>query len=614
MKILGLSALYHDSAAALVVDGRIIAAAQEERFTRIKHDSRFPQNALSYCLAEGKISATELDAVAFYEKPYQKLVRTTKSLIFGNPQSPLAVAKKLSQSARKANSIQRSIRETLGPGFEGSIKFIEHHLSHGASAFYPSPFEKSAILTIDGVGESDCTTIGYGEKSSIKILERYKYPNSLGLLYSALTYYLGFKVNSGEYKVMGLAPYGSPRFSDTIRDNLIEIRDDGTYQLNSSFFTFDQLTQGMVASSFCDLFKAPARRSESKLSQREADIAASLQLVMEDAILGLVNRTKRLTNSTNLCLAGGVALNCVANGKALRSQTFESLWIQPAAGDAGGALGAALHTHFSSGKDRILEGGDDSQQGSFLGPSYSDSETETYLESYGIPYEQLDDNHFYESVAESIANGEIVGWFQGRMEFGPRALGARSIIADPKNPKMQRRLNLKTKFRESFRPFAPSVLKADAQLFFDIEAESPYMLLVSQTIQDSNVAFKNPSETVQPDGPIRSSFDQTKIRLPAITHVDGSARVQTVDAKRNPRFHRLLEAFKRRTGIGVLVNTSFNVRGEPIVCTLTDAYRTFIQTDIDILAIGNFIIRKSEQPEHLLKQRTARYLDKYELD
>lgn len=614
MNILGISALYHDSAATLVKDGDIVAAAQEERFTRVKHDLRFPRHAIRYCLDEGGLSASDLDVVAFYERPYLKLTRIAKSLLAGNPTKPLAIARELWRSSQKATSIKKSIRHELGSEFRGSIRFVGHHMSHSASAFFPSPFKEAAILTIDGVGEFDCTTIGKGQDSSINILERYRYPNSLGLLYSALTYYLGFKVNSGEYKVMGLAPYGTPRYSSTIKDHLIDLRSDGSYQLNPTFFTFDKLAPGMVSQSFCDLFQAPPRRPESVLTQREADIAASFQIVVEDAILGLAQRAKRLTNCKHLCLAGGVALNCVANGKTLRSKTFKSLWIQPAAGDAGGALGAALKVHYSNCNKQNSRTIDDSQQGSFLGPQFSDAQTESFLDSYGIPYTKYNSANLYPEIADSLADGKIVGWFQGRMEFGPRALGGRSIIADPRSPKMQKRLNLKTKFRESFRPFAPSVLVNDASDHFHLSGESPYMLLVCPTKQDKDLSFNREADKDQPQQPIQSDFSQEEIRLPAITHVDGSARIHTVDKDRNPKYHQLLEAFKQKTGVGVLVNTSFNVRGEPIVCSLADAYRTFIQTDIDTLVLGSFVIRKSDQPERLLQQRTERYLDKYELD
>lgn len=614
MNILGISALYHDSAATLVKDGDIVAAAQEERFTRVKHDLRFPRHAIRYCLDEGGLSASDLNVVAFYERPYLKLTRIAKSLLAGNSTKPLAIARELWRSSQKATSIKKSIRHELGSEFRGSIRFVGHHMSHSASAFFPSPFKEAAILTIDGVGEFDCTTIGKGQDSSINILERYRYPNSLGLLYSALTYYLGFKVNSGEYKVMGLAPYGTPRYSSTIKDHLIDLRSDGSYQLNPTFFTFDKLAPGMVSQSFCDLFQAPPRRPESVLTQREADIAASFQIVVEDAILGLAQRAKRLTNCKHLCLAGGVALNCVANGKTLRSKTFKSLWIQPAAGDAGGALGAALKVHYSNCNKQNSRTIDDSQQGSFLGPQFSDAQTESFLDSYGIPYTKYNSANLYPEIADSLADGKIVGWFQGRMEFGPRALGGRSIIADPRSPKMQKRLNLKTKFRESFRPFAPSVLVNDASDHFHLSGESPYMLLVCPTKQDKDLSFNREADKDQPQQPIQSDFSQEEIRLPAITHVDGSARIHTVDKDRNPKYHQLLEAFKQRTGVGVLVNTSFNVRGEPIVCSLADAYRTFIQTDIDTLVLGSFVIRKSDQPERLLQQRTERYLDKYELD
>lgn len=614
MNILGISALYHDSAATLVKDGDIVAAAQEERFTRVKHDLRFPRHAIRYCLDEGGLSASDLDVVAFYERPYLKLTRIAKSLLAGNSTKPLAIARELWRSSQKATSIKKSIRHELGSEFRGSIRFVGHHMSHSASAFFPSPFKEAAILTIDGVGEFDCTTIGKGQDSSINILERYRYPNSLGLLYSALTYYLGFKVNSGEYKVMGLAPYGTPRYSSTIKDHLIDLRSDGSYQLNPTFFTFDKLAPGMVSQSFCDLFQAPPRRPESVLTQREADIAASFQIVVEDAILGLAQRAKRLTNCKHLCLAGGVALNCVANGKTLRSKTFKSLWIQPAAGDAGGALGAALKVHYSNCNKQNSRTIDDSQQGSFLGPQFSDAQTESFLDSYGIPYTKYNSANLYPEIADSLADGKIVGWFQGRMEFGPRALGGRSIIADPRSPKMQKRLNLKTKFRESFRPFAPSVLVNDASDHFHLSGESPYMLLVCPTKQDKDLSFNREADKDQPQQPIQSDFSQEEIRLPAITHVDGSARIHTVDKDRNPKYHQLLEAFKQKTGVGVLVNTSFNVRGEPIVCSLADAYRTFIQTDIDTLVLGSFVIRKSDQPERLLQQRTERYLDKYELD
>jgi carbamoyltransferase len=575
LNILGISCWYHDAAACLLQDGRITAAAQEERFTRRKHDPSFPTNAIAYCLEEGGIETADLDAVAFYDKPFLTFERLLETYVSFAPRGLRSFLESMPIWLKRKLWIPDLIAKELG--YEGQLLFPEHHLSHAASAFYPSPFEKAAIVTTDGVGEWATTSIGKGSSNAIALTHEQHFPHSLGLLYSAFTYYCGFRVNSGEYKLMGLAPYGEPRFEQTIRDHLINLRDDGSFRLNMKYFTFAHgLT--MTGSAFADLFGAPRRNPESALTQRDMDLARSVQVVIEDAILKLARHAHETTGEENLCLAGGVALNCVANGRLLREGPFKNVWIQPAAGDAGGALGAALAAwHGYHDKQRTPQVSD-AMEGSYLGPSFDEDEIAAFVKRKGIPSERLSDRA--NRVAGLLAEGSVVGWFQGRMEFGPRALGNRSILADPRGREVQKRVNVKIKFRESFRPFAPSVLAERAGEFFDLDAESPYMLLVAE-VRNASVKGTGLDRLQYIDSPI-----------PAVTHVDGSARVQTVSAQTNPAFHDLLKAFDQKTGCPVLVNTSFNVRGEPIVCTMEDAYQCFRDTHMDVLVLGNHLITK----------------------
>jgi carbamoyltransferase len=578
VNILGLSCWYHDSAACLLQDGAIVAAAQEERFTRQKHDPNFPTQAIAYCLREGGITAQDLDAVAFYDKPFLKFERLLETYLAYTPKGLPSFIKAMPLWLKQKLWIPDLIAKALD--FDGTLIFPEHHESHAASAFYPSPFERAAFITTDGVGEWTTTSYGLGEDNRVRIHAEIHFPHSLGLLYSAFTYFCGFRVNSGEYKLMGLAPYGEPRFVDTIRDHLIDLKADGSFRLNMDYFTYPAgLT--MTGSRFASLFDGPRREDEAPLTQREMDLARSVQIVTEEAMLNMARHVHAETGETNLCLAGGVALNCVANGRLLRESPFEHIWIQPAAGDAGGALGAALMAwHEHAERPRTPTPGD-AMQGSYLGPAFSETEIATFLQQEDIPYEYIGFEELPERVAALLAEQQVVGWFQGRMEFGPRALGARSILADPRGREVQRLVNLKIKFRESFRPFAPSVLVDRAADFFALDAESPYMLLVAP-VRDAVVAGEG--------------FDRLKhidSTIPAVTHVDGSARVQTVDAATNPLYHRLLEAFEAQTGCPVLVNTSFNVRGEPIVCTPADAYRCYRRTHMDVLVLGPYLITKS---------------------
>lgn len=588
--ILGLSAYYHDSAAALVIDGRIVAAAQEERFTRIKHDERYPAHAVEYCLGHAGLTAADLDVVVFYEKPLIKFDRIADTFFDTAPRGLRNFMYGIPLWATQRLRIRKEIRERLGEGFKGRLLFTEHHRSHAASAFFPSPFEESAILTIDGVGEWATTTIGHGRGNHVELLEEIRFPHSLGMLYSAFTYYCGFKVNSGEYKLMGLAPYGRPTYADTIRENIVELGPEGAFRLNMKYFLY---TRGlrMISPAFEELFGGPARPPESKMTQREMDLAASIQLVTEEAMIGLARHAREKTGSPNLCMAGGVALNCVGNGRILREGIFDRIWIQPAAGDAGGSLGAALEIwHEFYGKQREPRTQSDSMQGSLLGPAWEDAEIRDALDAMGAKYVVLDDDMLPGRVAEVIEAGKVVGWFRGRMEFGPRALGARSILGDPRNSAMQRQLNLKIKFRESFRPFAPVVLAEHAGDYFDLRGESPYMLIVADVRED----HRTPVEDNDAFG--IAKLNQVRSTLPAITHVDYSARVQTVDAERHGMFHRLLTAFHERTGCPVLVNTSFNIRGEPIVCRPEEAYRCFMYTDMDALVVGRQLMLKEDQP------------------
>ncbi len=591
MNILGISALYHDSAAALVQDGVIVAAAQEERFTRRKHDASFPSNAVAYCLREAGITAADLDTVVFYEKPLLKADRLIETYLGVAPQGLRSFSMAIPTWLREKNNIPKIIRRNLGKEYKGPVLFTEHHESHAASAFFPSPFKEAAIITADGVGEWATTTIGVGEENRIQLLHEIRFPHSLGMLYSAFTYYTGFRVNSGEYKLMGLAPYGEPKYVQAIYDNLIELYDDGSFWLNPDYFNYcSGLT--MTSVRFHKLFGGPPRQPETRLTQKEMDLARSIQEVTEEAMLRLALRAHAETGKESLCLAGGVALNCVANGRILREGPFKKLWIQPAAGDAGGALGAALAIwHQMLGRPRDNQG-HDTMRGALLGPEYTDDEISSYLEGVDGVSERLADLELAEEVARLIANGKVLGWFRGRMEFGPRALGARSIIGDARNPKMQAQMNLKIKFRESFRPFAPCVLRAHADRYFNLKCESPYMQLVATVAEDKRLPLSPEEESLW--GIEKLNLQRSSI--PAVTHVDYSARIQTVDPQRHGLFYTMLDRFYLTTGCPVIVNTSFNVRGEPIVCTPEDAYRCFMFTDIDGLVMGNHLLLKERQP------------------
>ena len=589
--ILGISAFYHDSAAALVVDGRIAAAAQEERFTRIKHDFGFPQNAIRYCLDEGGLTADKLDAVVFYDKPYLKFERLMETYLAYAPRGLRSFMMALPLWLNQKLFLPREIDKGLGNIYEGPIYFTTHHGSHAASAFFPSPFEEAAIITFDGVGEWSTTTYGTGRENTIEILKEIRFPHSLGLLYSAFTYYAGFKVNSGEYKLMGLAPYGEPIYERLIRDHLIDIKEDGSFWLDQSYFNYSAgLT--MTGSKFHDLFGEPPRREGSKLTQFHMDIAASIQRVTEDVMRKIVEHVHRETGLDNLCMAGGVALNCVANGIIQREGPFKNLWLQPAAGDAGGSLGGALFVwHQLMGNPREPQV-PDSQSGSFLGPKFSSDEIESYLKSAKAVYQKYGEDDMSAEIAKLLDAGKVVGLFQGRMEFGPRALGGRSIIGDPRNPEMQTKMNVKIKFRESFRPFAPSCLAERAGDYFDLDVESPYMLLVAPV----KAQLRKPLTAEQQQMFGIEKLNLARSELPAITHVDYSARVQTVDSDRNPKYYRIIKAFEDLTGCGAVVNTSFNIRGEPIVCRPEEAYRCFMFTDMDALVLEDLICLKDDQP------------------
>jgi carbamoyltransferase len=596
MQILGLSAFYHDSAAALVRDGDIVAAAQEERFTRKKQDSDFPAKAIEYCLAEAGTSLGEVDYVAFYDKPFLKFERLLETYVAFAPRGfqsfSMAIPVWLKEKLFQKSLLKNELKE-VAPDFdwERRLLFSEHHQSHAASAFYPSPFETAAVLTLDGVGEWATTSLGLGRGNSLEMVREIHFPHSLGLLYSAFTYYTGFRVNSGEYKVMGLAPYGEPRFRDLILDNLIDLKDDGSFRLNLEYFDYcTGLT--MTNGRFAELFGAPARDPESLLTQREMDLAASIQDVTEEVVLRLGRSVAADTGEKNLCLAGGVALNCVANGKLLRDGAFENIWLQPAAGDAGGALGAALLAyHHYQGQPRTLNGTGDAMKGSYLGPHFEQGDIEARLTEVGAKFEVLNDDETIDRTAAVLADGLAVGWFQGRMEFGPRALGGRSILGDPRSPSMQKTLNLRVKYRESFRPFAPSILSEDVADWFELDGDSPYMMIVADIVEKRRRRMTVEEEALF--GIDRLNVPRSDI--PAVTHVDYSARIQTVHADTNPRFHALLTSFRNATGCPVLVNTSFNVRGEPIVCTPEDAFRCFMGSDIEVLVVGNCVLRKEDQ-------------------
>lgn len=597
MFTLGISAFYHDSAAALVQDGRVVAAAQEERFSRRKHDAGFPHNAIDYCLAESEISPAELTNVVFYEKPFLKFDRLLETYLAFAPRGfasfsaslPIWLKEKLFQK----NLLCKQLADSLGEEYDWKTRllFSEHHLSHAASAFYPSPFDDAAVLTMDGVGEWATTSVSVGEGSRLEMISEIVFPHSLGLLYSAFTYFAGFKVNSGEYKLMGLAPYGNPRYANLIREQLIEIALDGSFRLNMDYFDYPTGLR-MTNTRFANLFGGPERTPESPITQREMDLAASIQEVTEDIVINLATSAREQTGKKNLCLAGGVALNCVANGALKRRQIFDDIWIQPAAGDAGGAIGAALvgqHLHHSI--PRAVSSRSDAMSGSYLGPSFSDEQICNKLDAIGAQYQQMEEGDLLERVVEGLVAGEAVGWMQGRMEFGPRALGNRSILADPRSPEMQKQLNLKIKFRESFRPFAPSVLADEARRWFDLDGVSPYMLLVANVHEQHRLVE---ADTGHLEGlPL---LNTPRSNIPAVTHVDFSSRVQTVHEDTNPRYKALITRFFERTGVPMLVNTSFNIRGEPIVCTPEDAYRCFMGTDLDTLVVGRQLLLKEHQP------------------
>jgi len=611
MRVLGISAFYHDSAAALIADGRIVAAAQEERFTRKKFDANYPRHAVEYCLKAGGVTLADVDYVAFYDKPFLKFERLLETYLTFSPRGfssfrmalPLWLREKLFLKSLLAGELK-----ALEPNFDWDkrLAFSEHHLSHAASAFYPSPFQRAAVLTMDGVGEWATTSAGVGNGHELKIQKEINFPHSLGLLYAAFTYYTGFKVNSGEYKVMGLAPYGTPKYAQLIYDNLIDLKPDGSFRLNLDYFNYcTGLT--MTNDRFDALFDGPPRMPAAPLEQRHMDLAASIQAVIEEAVLRLTRSLAVETGEANLCLAGGVALNCVANGKVLRDGKFENIWVQPAAGDSGGALGAALTIyHLYADRPRAVANTPDGMVGSYLGPEFDDGETQTRLEAAGARYATLPRDRLIDRTAQALADGKAVGWFQGRMEFGPRALGNRSILADPRDPHMQKKLNLKVKYRESFRPFAPSVLREYVSDWFDIDVDSPYMLMVAPVCERHRREMT--SEEQQLFGIDKLNVPRSSI--PAVTHVDYSARVQTVHRETNPLYHDLISRFHALTGCPVLVNTSFNVRGEPIVCTPEDAFRCFMGSEIDVLAAGNCYLVKDEQ-DPALKQN---YKDEFEPD
>jgi carbamoyltransferase len=609
MRILGISAFYHDSAAALIEDGRIVAAAQEERFTRKKHDASFPRNAIAYCLEATGAKLSAIDHVAFYDKPFLKFERLLETYIALAPRGfrsfqmaiPLWLKEKLFQKSLLRKRLKELDEEIAGD----KLLFTEHHLSHAASAFFPSPFEKAVVLTMDGVGEWATTSAAIGEGNRLEIFQEIHFPHSLGLLYSALTYYTGFKVNSGEYKVMGLAPYGEPKYAKLILDNLIDLKPDGSFRLDMDYFDYcTGLT--MTNGRFAKLFGAPVRTPDKLLTPFHMDVAASIQAVLDEAVLRLTRSLAARTGLRNLCLAGGVALNCVANGKVLRDGKFDSIWIQPAAGDAGGAVGAALAAYHQFKGEVRKVAATDGMSGAFLGPEFSQDEIERRLSAVGARFSVLNQADVVATTAKALADQLAVGWFQGRMEFGPRSLGARSILGDPRSPTMQKNLNLKVKYRESFRPFAPAVLREDVADWFEIDADTPYMLIVADVREDKRRAMTADEQAL-------FGIDKLNVArsdIPAVTHVDYSARIQTVSAETNPLFHRLLTQFKALTGCPVLVNTSFNVRGEPIVCTPQDAFRCFMGNELDLLVVGNCVLEKKAQDPSLKQD----YSSAFELD
>ena len=610
MYVLGISAFYHDSAATLLSDGEIIAAAQEERFTRKKHDAGFPKNAVEFCLEQVGIQLKDIEYVAFYDKPFLKFERLLETYIAFAPKGfssfRLAIPVWLREKLFLKDLLIKELK-AYAPDYDwdSRLRFSEHHLSHAASAFFPSPFEEAAVLTMDGVGEWATTSLAIGRGNKLEVIKEIHFPHSLGLLYSAFTYYTGFKVNSGEYKVMGLAPYGEPKYAQLILDHLIDLKPDGSFRLDQSYFNYcTGLT--MTSHKFHELFGAPPREADKQLEQRHMDLAASIQAVTEEVVLRLSRSIRKETGIRNLCLAGGVALNCVANGKVLRDGQFDGLWIQPAAGDAGGALGAALAVHHIHLNQARETNGNDKMRGSYLGSVYDQTDIEHRLTAAGAKFTVMDDANLYETSATALADGKALGWFQGHMEFGPRALGGRSILGDARSSSMQSVLNLKVKYRESFRPFAPSILSEDVADWFEIEGNSPYMLLVADVAKNRRRDMTDEEQKL-------FGIDKLNVprsEIPAVTHVDYSARIQTVHSETNPRYHALISAFKRQTGCPVIVNTSFNVRGEPIVCTPEDAFRCFMGTDMDELAVGNCYLKKSEQDDSLRQD----YKNAFELD
>ena len=603
--ILGISAFYHDSAAALLKDGEIIAAVQEERFTRKKHDYSFPSQAVNYCLKEAQITSDQLKYIAFYDKPFIKFNRILETYLTYAPKGILSFVKAIPLWIRKKLWILDLIAKETN--FDGTILFPEHHESHAASAFFPSPFKNAAFLTMDGVGEWATSSFGIGDDNHVKILSELHFPHSLGLLYSAFTYFTGFKVNSGEYKVMGLAPYGQPKYVQKIYDHLIDVKADGSFKMNMDYFNY-AVGLKMTNHRFAELFDGPPRKPESALTQREMDLARSVQEVTEDIMLRMAGHVKKTTDQKNLCMAGGVALNCVGNGKILRSGLFENIWIQPAAGDAGGALGAALIAHYHQDNNkRSINGKRDTQKGSYLGPEYSDNDIKAYLDQNKIPYKHLSHEELLETVTKYLIEEKVIGWFQGRMEFGPRALGNRSIIGDARSADMQKKMNLKIKYRESFRPFAPSVLADHVNEWFNLDEESPYMLLVADVRNDKLKHLTEEQKSVKG----LDLLNLVRSKIPAVTHIDNSARIQTVNRLDNPIYYDLIDNFYKQTGCPVIINTSFNVRGEPIVESPSDAYICFMRTEMDILVLGSYLLNKTNQPEFKDKSDWKR---EYELD
>lgn len=598
MYILGISCLYHDSAAAIIKDCEIIAAAQEERFTRKKQDNSFPVNAIKYCLTEAGISVSDLDEVVYYDNPILTMDRYIHNIMSVSENGKEYLISHNLEDVFARLSIDKFFRDAFGIiGKKDELKVCEHHISHAASAFYPSPFESAAILTIDGVGEWATTTIGHGIGNRISIIEEIDYPHSLGLIYSAFTAFCGFKVNSGDYKFMGLAPYGEPVYYDIIKEKLIDIREDGSFRVNLDYFCYYE-NQYMTNEKFAALFGGPARKMEDRITRREMDIAASMQKLLEEIVILLAKHAQEITGEKNLVMAGGVALNCVANGKILKENIFDNIWIQPAAGDAGGALGCALYVAYNeAGIKRIVNNQTDSQYGSYLGPHFEEPEIAAYLDKTQCQYTQIENrDELYVYVAKCLADQKVVGWFQGRMEYGPRALGNRSILGDPRSEQMQSLLNLKIKFRESFRPFAPSVLREDCSRYFELDVDSPYMLLVANVNQEHRCDFDKEAFLKSYNDDMLPIVNARRSDIPAVTHIDYSARIQTVSEDINKDYYRLISEFKKLTEYGVIINTSFNVRGEPIVCTPEDAYKCFMRTNMDVLVLENFVLHKSEQP------------------